>query len=95
MSMTLSIASVPSTFLCRPGLERDRYTAWWRALERMSVTRVDLPDPDTPVTATSVPSGKATSIPARLCSVAPRTVIACPLPGRRIPGRGISRRPAR
>src|SRR5450756_1350385 len=38
----------------------------------MSSTRVDLPDPDTPVTTTSRRSGMATSMPFRLCSVAPR-----------------------
>src|SRR5688500_18730091 len=34
----------------------------------MSLTRVDLPDPDTPVTATNSPSGKDTSTSCRLCS---------------------------
>src|SRR5690606_10669296 len=33
----------------------------------------DFPDPDTPVTTTSAPRGRSTSIPFRLCSEAPRT----------------------
>ena len=37
----------------------------------MSLTSVDLPEPDTPVTATNSPSGKATSTFWRLCSRAP------------------------
>ena len=41
---------------------------------RMSLTSVDLPDPDTPVTAVSTPSGNATSMLRRLCSLAPTTV---------------------
>src|SRR2546425_6971006 len=38
-----------------------------------SCTRVDLPDPDTPVTAVSVPSGMRVSTPWRLCRRAPLT----------------------
>ena len=37
---------------------------------------VDLPEPETPVTATSWPSGISTSMPLRLCSLAPRILIA-------------------
>ena len=46
-----------------------RASAWYR----MSLTSVDLPEPDTPVTATRQPSGNATSTPRRLCSRAPLT----------------------
>src|SRR6266699_5486951 len=38
-----------------------------------SCTRVDFPDPDTPVTAVSVPSGMRVSTPWRLCRRAPLT----------------------
>src|ERR1043166_4293794 len=38
-----------------------------------SWTSVDLPEPETPVTQTSTPSGMSTSTPLRLCSDAPRT----------------------
>ena len=48
----------------------------------MSRTSVDLPDPDTPVTATKQPSGIFTSMSRRLCSRAPLTVTN-PAPGRR------------
>ena len=62
----------------------------------MSLTRVDLPDPDTPVTEVSTPSGKATSISRRLCSRAPTTVSCRFLSGtRRIAGTSISSLPDR
>ena len=62
----------------------------------MSLTRVDLPEPETPVTAQKTPSGKLTSTLRRLCSLAPCTVSSRPLVrGRRISGTGISRRPER
>ena len=40
----------------------------------MSLTRVDLPDPDTPVTDTRQPRGMSTSMSQRLCSRAPTTL---------------------
>src|SRR6185369_17162024 len=46
----------------------------------------DFPAPDTPVTATSTPSGNATSMFLRLCSRAPFTVMK-PCGGRQILGR--------
>ena len=45
----------------------------------MSRTSVDLPDPDTPVTATKLPSGIATSRSRRLCSRAPWTTSCSPV----------------
>jgi hypothetical protein len=39
----------------------------------MSFTRVDFPDPETPVTATKTPSGTSTSMSFRLFSFAPLT----------------------
>src|SRR3954468_23949497 len=53
----------------------------------MSLTRVDLPEPETPVTAVNVPSGNVTSIVCRLCSRAPTIVRSRPLVrGRRAAG---------
>ena len=40
----------------------------------MSLTSVDLPEPETPVTDVSTPSGNDTSMSRRLCSRAPTTV---------------------
>ncbi len=60
------------------------------------MTSVDLPEPDTPVTATNSPSGNATSMSWRLCSRAPWTASSRPsVRGRRMSGSGISRRPER
>ena len=61
----------------------------------MSLTIVDLPEPDTPVTATRLPSGKPTLTSCRLCSRAPTTVTWRPSCGRRTSGVGISLRPER
>lgn len=43
---------------------------------RTPIAREDLPDPDTPATATSLRSGTVTSTSRRLCTRAPRTSIA-------------------
>ena len=56
---------------------------------------VDLPEPDTPVTATKHPSGSRTSMFFRLCSRAPRMVSHSMPGGRRCCGVGICRLPAR
>ena len=62
----------------------------------MSLTSVDLPEPDTPVTATNIPSGNFTSMSWRLCSRAPRTTSSRPgVRGRRTSGTGIDLRPER
>jgi hypothetical protein len=57
---------------------------------------VDLPEPETPVTAVNRPSGKETSMSCRLFSRAPYTV-SCrsKSAGRRTSGSGIDFRPAR
>ena len=57
----------------------------------MSSTSVDLPEPETPVTTVSSPSGKVTSMSLSCCARAPRTVTFAPLGGRREPGTAISR----
>ena len=51
MAMTLSRLSMPSTRLCSPGGCFDLYTCCISDFSRISLTRVDLPDPDTPVMA--------------------------------------------
>ena len=62
---------------------------------RMPLISDDLPAPDTPVTATSTPSGNATSMFLRLCSRAPLTVMnPCRLAARRA-GTSIRSAPAR
>ncbi len=62
---------------------------------RMSRTSVDLPDPDTPVTATKFPSGMSTSMFCRLCSRAPSIRTNSSPCGRRTSGTGIDLRPDR
>ncbi len=86
---------MPSTPVCRPGGVFDRYTFCISDRKRMSFTSVDLPDPDTPVTATKQPSGNATSMFLRLFCRAPRTVSHLSPVGRRCAGTGIDRLPAR
>ena len=54
-----------------------------------SCTSVDLPDPLTPVTHVSAPSGNDTSTFFRLCAVAPVTRTRWPVPRRRSAGTGI------
>ena len=60
----------------------------------MSLTSVDLPEPDTPVTQTNAPVGTVTSRFFRLCSRAPRTV-KWPRPGLRAAGMAMLRLPDR
>jgi hypothetical protein len=61
----------------------------------MSLTSVDLPDPLTPVTAVSRPSGILTSMFFRLFSRAPRMTSSPFSAGRRAAGVGIDRAPVR
>ena len=90
----LSTESSPVTLVCRPGTIRAPFNRFASTACRMSLTSVDFPDPDTPVTATRQPSGNATSMFFRLCSRAPTTVsIRFGSTGRRVAGTGIDRRP--
>ena len=88
ISMTLSTAPAPSTESWAPGSSRAPKTAVASARYRMSVTSVLLPEPETPVTAVNVPSGKRTSTSRRLWARAPTTSSALPLPVRRRVGMG-------
>src|SRR6478672_380675 len=54
------------------------------AAYRTSCTSVDLPEPLTPVTQVSVFRGMSISTSLRLCSVAPRSLIFCGSPRRRL-----------
>src|SRR6202162_3528660 len=93
MLMTLSISKRPSIRSWRPGLSEAPGTARASSRYRMSLTSVDFPEPDTPVTAVVTPRGNRTSIPFRLCSRPPFTVKALPEPARRASGVGISSSP--
>src|SRR5439155_368124 len=59
----------------------------------MSLTSVDLPEPDTPVTEVKVPSGIFTAMPLRLCSRGLWIVMKWPLPlaARQRAGRPVER----
>ena len=82
--------------VCRPGTWRAPLSLLASTVARMSLTSVDLPEPETPVTATRQPSGMSTSMPRRLCSRAP-TIVSCRFRsiGLRMSGTGIERRPDR
>src|SRR5439155_15276036 len=71
---SLSTLSSPVTRVCRPGTCRAPLSLFASTDARMSLTSVDLPEPETPVTDVSTPSGNDTSISRRLCSRAPTTV---------------------
>ena len=88
---------MPVTRVCRPGtILAPLQLAWPARVYRMSLTSVDLPDPDTPVTAMKQPSGNDTSTSRRLCSRAPLTASSRPrIRGRRFAGTAICRRPDR
>src|SRR6266581_3855482 len=87
---------MPITLPCLPGTILVPCSSLASAAYRMSLTSVDLPDPETPVTAMKVPSGNATSTRRKLCSVAPLTTTSLLLETlRRLAGNGIDSRPVR
>src|SRR5882762_5368162 len=65
-----------------------------RAIKNV-VTSVDLPEPETPVTTVSRPSGSVMSTSLRLLALAPRICIALPLGLRRFSGTSILAAPLR
>ena len=82
--------------LCRPGTMRAPLSLLARVEYKMSLTRVDFPDPLTPVTATNAPRGIETSTFLRLFSLAPLiTICRFVSMGRRLLGIAIERRPDR
>src|SRR5881628_3065651 len=68
MSTTLSMRWAPSMRVWAPGRSWARCSIWASARYRMSLTSVDLPEPDTPVTHVNVPSGMVTDWALRLGS---------------------------
>ena len=65
------------------------------ALKTISFTRVDLPEPETPVTQTNFPIGNSTSMSLRLCIDAPRTREPAPVVFGPLGGTAIRRCPER
>src|SRR3972149_8391461 len=65
--------SRPSKLACAPGSSFAFQKYLMRARPKISLTKDDLPDPETPETHTNFPSGIETSICFRLCSRAPFT----------------------
>ena len=87
---------MPVTLACLPGTVRAPLSSRASARYRMSLTSVDLPDPDTPVTATNRPSGNATSTSAQVVRARAVTTTCGPWSRcRRLAGTGIDFRPAR
>lgn len=70
MEIILSICSTPSTESCFPGWVLDLFNFLVTALYKISFTKEDFPDPDTPVTAVKVERGNFTSIPFKLFCLA-------------------------
>src|SRR6267142_2440986 len=95
MSMTLSRCWAPSMRSCSPGRSWARWSIWARARYRMSLTRVDLPEHETPVTAVKVPRGILTAMPLRLCSRGLWMITCLPLGDRRAAGTAIFSTPER
>ena len=71
ISITLSIFSRPIIFLCFPGFSFVLYKLDATDLYNTSLTKLDLPLPDTPVTHINLPKGNLTFIFLRLFSLAP------------------------
>ena len=95
MLMTLSKNSSPSMALCFPARFLARFRSAESFLYKISLTREDFPEPDTPVTQVKVPSGIDTSTSRRLFSAAPRMVSTPPLPFLLSLGTGMLIRPER
>ena len=82
----------PRSHGARPARTRIRCSRFCSALCTISLTSVDLPDPETPVTATKQPTGISTSTSRRLCWLAPSRA-ATAAPGVRRTGTAISSTP--
>ena len=78
--MTLSRFSRPSIRSCAPAASRDLNRRCASAGYSVLVINDDLPEPETPVTHTSMPSGISTSMFFRLFSRAPTMRTRLPLP---------------
>ena len=76
--MILSIFSIPFIPLHLPGLSFALFISFAIVLYSTSLTKVDLPDPETPVTQVNTPSGIFTFIFFKLFSEAPNISIDFP-----------------
>ena len=63
--------SIPLISLCFPGFSLERLISFAKDLYRISLIKVDFPEPETPVTQTNCPKGIRTLIFFRLFSFAP------------------------
>ena len=96
MATTLSTCSTPSMPACCPGVVRARWILASIDCRRMSLTRVDLPEPDTPVTATNAPEREGDVDAGQVVLARPaHHELRRPSPARRLSGTGIDRSPAR
>src|SRR5438552_14352333 len=68
---------MPSTSSCGAGSSCERYSVRATDAYSVSFTSVDLPEPDTPVTHVSRPTGNATVTFFRLLPLAPTTRSCC------------------
>ena len=89
------MSSIPVILLCLPGFSLALYILFLSALYNTSLTSDDLPEPDTPVTQTNLPSGNLTFIFLRLFSSAPFISMYSPLPFLLFFGTGISYSPVK
>ena len=95
MSMILSSCSSPSSRSCAAGTSPEPISRRDAARNSVSITSVDLPPPETPVTQVNTPSGMAAVTSLRLLPRAPTTRRTRFMSvGRRF-GTGMPRRPLR
>ena len=89
MSITLSMFSRPKIASCSPAFAWVRLIIDEAPLLSISLIRLLLPDPETPVTHTSSPRGISTSMFLRLFARAPLIEINLPFPSLRCSGSSI------
>ena len=96
MTITLSTFSIPSTESWLPGVSSVPWSSLFRIGAIVPVTKDDLPEPETPVTATMQPRGIPTSMSWRLFCLAPLTTSHLSLSGVALSsGRGMCDSPER
>ncbi len=95
ITTSLSIFSSPWISRQAPGFTRSFPRACSTPFVRTSVTREDLPDPETPVTTVRVPRRIVAFTPLRLFWVAFTIFSVLPLPFLRFTGTGMERFPER
>jgi len=86
MSITLSMFSRPRISSNLPASSLVLLVILDAPLHNISLIRLLLPEPETPVTQTNLPSGISTSMCFRLFSAAPLIIMDLPLPGLRTSG---------